>query len=344
MRLLRTDTLALELFPDDRHIPPYAVLSHTWGAEEVTFQEMQGPADAYRHKEGFKKMKGCCRRALRDGLAYVWVDTCCIDKTSSAELSEAINSMFRWYEMSRACYVHLADVPADGGRQADIYQDVFAAYRACRWFTRGWTLQELLAPADVQFFDAGWNYIGSKSKNMAAIEKITGIRSRFLRSAARRSDASVAQRMSWAAGRQTTRREDRAYCSSASSASTCRCSTARATEPSCACRRRSCASRTTSRSLPGGWACLSTAATTTTTTTALATRTAGTRAACSRARPTPSATAPASTSGASCRRSGPRTTSRPTKACASSCRSSPRPTATPTRCTPCWTASTTCGS
>jgi len=212
MRLLNARSITLEFFSDDRDVPPYAVLSHTWGSDEVTFQDMQSPGQSYTSKSGFKKIKGCCSRALRDGFAFVWIDTCCIDKSSSAELSEAINSMFRWYRAAAVCYAYLADVPADRERNSEIFEDVYAAYRSCRWFTRGWTLQELLAPADVRFFDAGWNYIGTKITNTSAIEKITGIRARFLRDSKDLSTASVAQRMAWAAGRKTTRREDIAYC------------------------------------------------------------------------------------------------------------------------------------
>ena len=214
MRLLHAETITLELFPDDRLIPPYAVLSHTWGGEEVTFQEMtlSSSSTSYESKAGFSKIRGCCARALADGLSYVWVDTCCIDKASSAELSEAINSMFRWYQQARICYAYLVDVPANPDRHADVYHEHYAAYQACRWFTRGWTLQELLAPADVHFFDAGWHPIGSKIANLGAIEKITGIGRRFLRDAGELRYASVAQRMAWAADRRTTRSEDQAYC------------------------------------------------------------------------------------------------------------------------------------
>ncbi|KAH8879042.1 HET-domain-containing protein [Thozetella sp. PMI_491] len=213
MRLLNAKSIALEAFPDDREIPPYAVLSHTWGDEEVTFQEMtHGDMDTLKAKQGFTKIRGCCQKALGDGLHYVWVDTCCIDKSSSAELSEAINSMFRWYKNAKVCYAHLNDAPAASSRPTESYEDLHAAYASCRWFTRGWTLQELLAPADVQFVDASWNYIGTKLTNLKALEEITRIGRRFLRDVDELQFASVAQRMSWAAGRKTTRREDAAYC------------------------------------------------------------------------------------------------------------------------------------
>ncbi|KAG7286563.1 hypothetical protein NEMBOFW57_008874 [Staphylotrichum longicolle] len=97
MRLLNTTTLQLSQF--HRDIPPYAILSHTWGDEEVTFQEIDAPER--EKKRGWAKVVGCCRQALMDHLDWAWLDTCCIDKTSSAELSEAINSMYGWYENSQ---------------------------------------------------------------------------------------------------------------------------------------------------------------------------------------------------------------------------------------------------
>jgi hypothetical protein len=108
MWLLDTDTLQLRLVYDGDEIN-YAILSHTWGDGEVTFQHMQDLATA-RLMPGFAKIESTCRIARSKGFNYCWVDTCCIDKTSSAELSEAINSMFRWYKQSKLCYVYLFDV------------------------------------------------------------------------------------------------------------------------------------------------------------------------------------------------------------------------------------------
>src|SRR4051812_49079821 len=109
MRLLRTSTLEVVEFSDE-NVPPYAILSHTWGGEEVTLQEMRGTPS--KGKEGYEKIKTCCSVARANGFEYAWVDTCCIDKTSSAELSEAINSMYRWYQEADVCYGFLADVPS----------------------------------------------------------------------------------------------------------------------------------------------------------------------------------------------------------------------------------------
>jgi hypothetical protein len=140
MRLLHAKSKCLFEF-HGRDIPPYAILSHTWADHEVTFEELRRHRPWHRRKDGFAKIVGCCRQALSNGLKYVWIDTCCVDKSSSTELSEAINSMFQWYQKADRCYAYLADVS-----YVDTVHDVEAAFARSRWFTRGWTLQELLAP------------------------------------------------------------------------------------------------------------------------------------------------------------------------------------------------------
>ncbi|RKU47771.1 hypothetical protein DL546_005832 [Coniochaeta pulveracea] len=133
MRLLNVQTRRLEEYLDDGiRSHPYAILSHTWGKDEVLFSHILKKG----YRGGSKKVDGCIEQAIKDGYGYVWIDTCCIDKSSSAELSEAINSMFRWYGMAGVCYVYLEDVP-DG---KDPF-DPESAFRNSRWFTRGWTLQ-----------------------------------------------------------------------------------------------------------------------------------------------------------------------------------------------------------
>lgn len=206
MRLINALTFELELFPDP--VPsdvPYAILSHTWTDDEVTFQDMQDLGIAIS-KKGFSKIRKTCEIAIAGGLQYVWVDTCCIDKSSSAELSEAINSMYRWYKGSLLCYAYLFDLPA-GGR-VEGHEDL----QDCRWFTRGWTLQELIAPTTLLFFDQDWNPIGTKEELDAEIEIITGIVPWVLNGLMPLSTIPLAKRMSWAAGRQTCRVEDMAYC------------------------------------------------------------------------------------------------------------------------------------
>ncbi|KAG7286277.1 hypothetical protein NEMBOFW57_008585 [Staphylotrichum longicolle] len=191
-------------------IPPYAILSHTWDVDEpeVTLQQLlTSPAPALYAKAGFRKItQACALAAARDSLAYAWVDTCCIDKTSSAELSEAINSMYAWYRGAAVCYVFLADLKP--GTAEDLERDL----GRCRWFTRGWTLQELIAPREVVFFDKTWACRGSKGELAPLLTRITGIPERVLRLEAELGTFSVAQRMSWAARRETTRVEDTAYC------------------------------------------------------------------------------------------------------------------------------------
>jgi hypothetical protein len=104
MWLINTSTLSLELYYGDG-IPPYAILSHTWGDDEVSFQEFTQASetknDRITTKAGYRKIVATCEQAMNDGYRYAWVDTCCIDKTSSAELTEAINSMFGWYRQSQ---------------------------------------------------------------------------------------------------------------------------------------------------------------------------------------------------------------------------------------------------
>jgi hypothetical protein len=207
MRLINTQTLQLEEFWDGgwswMRGPQYATLSHTWGSEEVTLQEIQGDRTLIKHKSGFSKIRDTCKQAKQDGYPYVWIDTCCIDKTSSTELAEAINSMYEWYKKSALCYVYLADV-CHG-------PDFISQFRHSRWFTRGWTLQELLAPSRIRFFDCNWSYVGNKADHMKEISEITDIDLYALAGGDLRN-LSVARRMSWAASRQTTRLEDIAYC------------------------------------------------------------------------------------------------------------------------------------
>ncbi|OCK96314.1 HET-domain-containing protein, partial [Cenococcum geophilum 1.58] len=203
MRLLNSRTLQLEEFIGDANVPPYAILSHTWGEEEVTLRDMISTAGSLKEKKGFKKIQNCCSQALADGLHWAWVDTCCIDKTSSAELSEAINSMFRWYSRSKVCYAYLTDVPYDG------FDD---SLPKSRWFTRGWTLQELLAPSSVVYYSAEWTRIGDNEDLISVLRNVTRIDEGILSRTKGLDWISVAEKMSWAATRETTRVEDMAYC------------------------------------------------------------------------------------------------------------------------------------
>ncbi|PKS06181.1 hypothetical protein jhhlp_007498 [Lomentospora prolificans] len=204
MRLLNVRTLEIKEF-SDREIPPYAILSHTWGVGEVLLQDIQGNRAKAQRLRGYRKITGCCEQAKKDGLEYVWIDTCCIDKTSSTELAEAINSMFTWYRKSIICYAYLEDLNSIN------IKDEPRLLCNSRWFARGWTLQELIAPGIVVFFDHEWKEIGSRDDFVAEISEATGI-DYALFFDGKLSNYSVAQRMSWAAKRQTTRVEDEAYC------------------------------------------------------------------------------------------------------------------------------------
>jgi hypothetical protein len=212
MRLLQLDSdgnLSLtESFEDD--IPEYAILSHRWGAEEVTFKDMTDGTS--KVKAGYGKIQFCGEQARRDGLEYFWVDTCCIDKSSSAELSEAINSMFRWYQKAARCYVYLSDVSTGDRKASDASAECTweSAFRASKWFTRGWTLQELLAPRLVEFFSRERNRLGDKGTLEQQIHEITGVPATALRQYSL-SQFNIDERFSWATSRQTTRGEDKAY-------------------------------------------------------------------------------------------------------------------------------------
>jgi hypothetical protein len=190
------------------NIPPYAILSHTWGSggEEVTFRDLVGHTG--KDKVGYAKIEFCGRRATTDDLQYFWVDTCCIDRSSSAELTEAINSMFHWYQKAARCYVYLSDVSVHDFDQADRLWK--SAFLQSRWFSRGWTLQELIAPASVEFFSQEGERLGDKKSLEKEITEITEINVLALQGNPL-SNFSIADRMSWAAKRMTTRDEDKAY-------------------------------------------------------------------------------------------------------------------------------------
>jgi len=234
MWLINTTTLDLEEF---QTCPSgtYAILSHRWEEEELSFDEFR--AGKGRNKKSFRKVQKCCEQARRRSLNYAWIDTCCIDKRSSAELSEAINSMYQWYAGAEECYVYMSDVPVPsddlfeptasrriilppqcGNTQASsdtsehLSQEYKTAFLQCRWFTRGWTLQELLAPANLYFFDNGWNCLGNNRNLVEEVSKATGIERNVLLKHKELEECSIAERMSWAASRVTTRTEDVAYC------------------------------------------------------------------------------------------------------------------------------------
>jgi hypothetical protein len=214
MRLLERKgdgEISLTEFFDDK-IPAYAILSHRWGpsGEEVTFKDLVDGTGG--GKAGHSKIQFCARRAAIDGLLYFWIDTCCIDKSSSTELTEAINSMFHWYRDAAKCYVYLSDVSKSDHDEDDRSRSTWkSAFRNSSWFTRGWTLQELIAPRVVEFFSSDGQRLGDKISMEQQIHEITGISIKALRGCPV-STFSTAERRSWAAKRETTRKEDKAYC------------------------------------------------------------------------------------------------------------------------------------
>jgi len=205
MRLINVHTRRLETFQQDP-TKPYAILSHTWGkdGDELSFQDLQaiGQEDVGQTTK-LAKLDGCCAQAKREGIDYVWIDTCCIDKTNSVELGEAINSMFRWYQKSTICYTYLSDIQPGQPRES---------IADSRWFTRGWTLQELLASRRITFFDSSWAPLGTKSSLSRLVGQATGIPHHILAGIFKLETSSIAQRMSWASKRTTTKPEDMAYC------------------------------------------------------------------------------------------------------------------------------------
>ena len=206
MRLINVLSYKLEEFYGN-DIPSYAILSHRWAPEEVLFHDIQTPHG--RNKKGWIKITKCCELAKSHGWDYVWIDTCCIDKSSSAELSEAINSMFEWYASAGVCYVYLSDVTSVTSQEGSVVgQTMMGSFLKSEWFRRGWTLQELLAPARMMFLDYKWSPIGNKQSLSTKIAKATHIAKDHLFDF---STASIAQKMSWASERRTTRAEDEAY-------------------------------------------------------------------------------------------------------------------------------------
>ncbi|KAL9005321.1 MAG: hypothetical protein Q9188_001912 [Gyalolechia gomerana] len=242
MKLISTETFHISEHSDNQ-TPKYAILSHRWESNEASFTDFRKDAEqnfqktATQSHQGFVKIRRCCDLALTHGFRWVWIDTCCINKESSSELTEAINSMYDWYRKAETCYVYLADVgwKAD---TAEMQQASMSRFRQSSWFTRGWTLQELLAPAKVHFYDQDWRFIGTKDELAQEVSGITQIDIQFLLPdrqddlekpctsaldcrghsapvkywSGGRKEPSIATRMSWASRRHTSRIEDMAYC------------------------------------------------------------------------------------------------------------------------------------
>jgi hypothetical protein len=156
-----------------------------------------------RRKLGITKFAAAGNKLRRTISQYFWVDTCCIDKTSSSELMEAVNSMYRWYQEAKVCFAYLGDVPAETAPS-------WSSMANARWFSRGWTLQELVASPNVEIYASDWTLLGTKKDSCNELLLITGIHTEALQGRPVES-FSIAQRMSWASKRSTTRPEDIAY-------------------------------------------------------------------------------------------------------------------------------------
>jgi hypothetical protein len=198
-------------FIGDDKVPPYAILSHTWqDDQEVTFSDLINKKG--KGKTGYNKIRFCAQQAEHDRLHHFWVDTCCIDKSNYVELQNAINSMFRWYQNAIECYAYLSDVSLAKQEACDELYDSAceSAFRTSRWFTRGWTLQELLAPRSVKFFTQDGQLLGDKNSLLQKIHEITGIPIIALQGTSLQ-EFGVEERMSWTKQRTTTYKEDRVY-------------------------------------------------------------------------------------------------------------------------------------
>ncbi|KAI0631653.1 heterokaryon incompatibility protein-domain-containing protein [Trametes polyzona] len=214
MWLLTTDTAELICY-NSGPPPVYAILSHVWRGQEQPFGEVRAinrQCAAEKPPRNSRdlvhdKIRKCCMWAEAHGFKLVWIDSCCIGKSSSAELSEAINSMFIWYARATVCYAYLFDVDDD-----ERPSRVGSTFRRSKWFTRGWTLQELIAPHDVIFLSKNWQPLASKLDIAWLLEDITGIEAAVLEGERSLGQVDFARRMSWAANRETTRIEDQAYC------------------------------------------------------------------------------------------------------------------------------------
>ena len=225
MRLIKVEKvedLKFKEFGADAELPRYAILSHTWGDPdtEVTFEELQSLSlpetdendkTRVRGKAGFSKIENACREARTDGYKYLWVDTCCIRKTTSEE-TEAVNSMFRWYRGAKVCYAYLNDVALskvedDGNHDLVTKPELSSA----RWFARGWTVMELIAPVKVEFFDKNWKFLGTRKTLKTMLSNITKINEAVLADTKKLKKTTIAQRMSWMVGRKTFKDEDVVY-------------------------------------------------------------------------------------------------------------------------------------
>ena len=214
MRLLNTSTY--ELHDYGEAVPEYAILSHRWQPPEISFESLNAAElrDPSRQTPQLDKIRKACAKARErmPPLDWLWMDTCCIDKKNAVEETKSINSMFEWYYRATVCYAYLLDVDKSiPSRQIFESQNPKRHQQKSEWFERGWTLQELLAPQNMEFYDRNWKFMGTKKELSGALQSVTGIDGKYLAGQISFKTASVATRMSWMAGRTTTVVEDIAY-------------------------------------------------------------------------------------------------------------------------------------
>ncbi|KAK1730622.1 uncharacterized protein BDZ83DRAFT_715678 [Colletotrichum acutatum] len=204
MRLLSTETKEFEVF-DIENAPPYAVLSHLWEHDEVLFQDLRDN-QMLRPRAGFRKIVAACLVAQERMLNYIWIDTCCVDKESESERSEAVESSFRIFRSAALCIAYLSDVESGRPMPAGFRH----TFKRSRWFTRSWALPELIAPPELVFYSRGWELIGTRSELRNHLFDITGVDT-FILQGGDLAKVSVARKMFWATNRNAYRLEDIAY-------------------------------------------------------------------------------------------------------------------------------------
>jgi tetratricopeptide (TPR) repeat protein len=212
MRLLHYDALGRLILADFRGktIPPYAILSHRWSDSEILIEDVSN--ETYKEKEeGYRKLGFCAKQAAQDELQYFWIDTCCIDRWNNNERSKAINSMFQWYKNAAQCYVFLTDVSVSTATEPVQRSDWETSFRASAWFTRGWTLQELIAPVSIEFFSREGRRIGDKASLDQLLHNITNIPLAALRNCPL-NEFTTSERERWVETRRTKEEEDIVYC------------------------------------------------------------------------------------------------------------------------------------
>jgi heterokaryon incompatibility protein (HET) len=215
MRLINVRTLDLRKF--NQHPPRYAILSHRWiDEQEICLQDWevyvanQDPLSSQiKCKSGFIKIQNACIQAQKRGFEWLWADTVCIDKRDNSEVTKSVNLMFSWYQSASVCFAYMHEV-SNNNQRLKWTEDNAVVRKTPEWFTRGWTLQELLAPKKLLLSDQDWNCIGDRENCAQVITKFTGIPLSALCGKDIQS-YSYADRLAWAKGRQTTEPEDRVY-------------------------------------------------------------------------------------------------------------------------------------